>query len=185
MTLAFLSLLSAPVLGAPGPCAGYKVSDDKFGTGSSVEAVVQLITQFTPVSLIFQVKSGQAELLLTVKEAGAISAGIAAGVEVPFVLEDGTVLKLQTIRETATKPYATDSAVMTMMPYSLGLTAADVSHFATSPLDAARLPLSSGPYDWEANKGVQKAMMKAAVCVKEHVAAPSTTPPATDPPTPQ
>lgn len=173
-----LALLSSLAVAGSDPCSSYKVTEDQFGGGSNVEATVQLITQFTPVSLIFQVKSGVGELLLTVKEGGAISAGVPAGVEVPFKLEDGTILKLKTVRDTATKPYVSGDSIMTLVPYSLGVSASDVAKFAESPLVAARLPLSSGPYDWSANKGVQKSMTKAATCVRNHVVDPVTSAPA-------
>jgi hypothetical protein len=111
---------------------------------------------------------------MVTKEGGAVSASVAAGVEIPVKLEDGTILTLKTVREAATKPYVSNDVIMTTVPYPLGLDATSVGQLAASPIVAVRIPTSQGPWDWAPNKGTQKSVIKAATCVKEHVAAPAT-----------
>ena len=170
----FVSLLAAllvtPAHGKDA-CAGYKVQKDEFGGGSQVVAMAQGLSQFTAVAMVFEAKSGVGELSMITKEGGAVSGSVAAGVEIPLKLEDGTILALKTVREAATKPYVSNDSVMTMVPYALGLDVDSVAKLAASPIVAARIPTSQGPWDWKPNKGVQKSVIKAATCMKEHVTA--------------
>ncbi|MDP2307544.1 MAG: hypothetical protein Q8P18_16070 [Pseudomonadota bacterium] len=166
----FALLLSAlPFAHAGDPCSDYKVTADDFGGSSNVSAVVQILHQFAAVGVSFQVKSSVAEFDLMVKEGGALSKTVAAGLEIPFKLEDGTLLTLKTNRENTSTPYVSGDSIMTLVPYTLGLDAATVAQLMASPITAVRLPTAAGPYDWKPNKAVQKGVTKAAACIQQHL----------------
>jgi hypothetical protein len=146
--------------------------------------MAQGLSQFTAVALVFEVKSGVAELTMTTKEGGAVSGNVAAGVEIPVKLLDGSILTLKTVREAATKPYVSNDAIMTMVPYALGLDAETVGKLVASPIEAVRIPTSQGPWDWKPNKGTQKSVARAATCVATQVSASASPSPAGAPATP-
>ncbi len=165
-----LALSTAPRAHAADACAAFDVQADKFGAGTNVTANVQGLSQFTAIGITLEVKTGQAELTLTAKTGGAVSAKVAAGAELPFRFGDGTVKTLVTNRDSAMTSYVGQDQVMTLVPYAIGLDAATLTLMAAQPVTAIRFPLPSGPYDWDANKGVQKKLMAAAACAQQYAA---------------
>lgn len=169
--MTFIALLFSTIslAQAGDACSSYKVTADDFGGSSNVSAVVQALHQFAAVGVSFQVKSAQAEFDLMVKEGGAVTKTVEAGLEIPFKFEDGTILTLKTNRENTSTPYVAGDSVMTLVPYTLALDVAIVEKLIASPIAAVRLPTAAGPYDWKPNKSVQKGVAKAAACIQQHL----------------
>jgi hypothetical protein len=161
-----LSLASPALAGTV--CSGIKVKEDKFGGGKSAVAVVQALSQLRAVGVMLSSKSGTVTLTMTVKEAGALNGGVAAGSQIAFSFADGEVITLSTAQDASFQSYVSGESIMTNVPYSFVLDPAQLEKFANTAVVAARVPVMSQgtTYDWEANSGVQKKLQSAAQCMK-------------------
>ncbi len=165
LTTALLAcLICVPALGAD-VCKGFKVKEDPFSGGSTMNVNVQILTQFTAIAIDLKLEGDTAEYILTVKEGGAYDSDQPAGMEVPFLFEDGEVLQFVTCRPVTTKAWTDGSGVYTNVTYAFTLDRETLERMSEHAITSIRIPTSKGNYDWNASKPIQKKTKKVAACM--------------------
>lgn len=164
--LAMLGMLlaSSTALAAPPPCKDASVSTDKFTGKSAVTYRVQALSGLTPISLEFKHSDGKTQLLMMIKEFGAVDGPVPEGAEVPFLF-GSKVITMVNAEVGERRSYVADDQVATLSPFVFTLNEEALQVMADNPLDSVRLPLAGGDWDWNPRKAVIKRTSAGAACI--------------------
>lgn len=155
MLLVFALILNwTGVAEAGAPCSGVRISEDEFTHQKTAEVSGRVWNMDnSKLDWTANFVGGKVTLTLNLMGPGARNEILPAGYTVKVLQEDGNVVDLATVAETAPAPNAYSDGVFTIYNAVFPLDSAVLQRLAASPLTKIRADLPFGTVDWRASNG--------------------------------